>query len=204
MMHGPRCSRDAPGGGLGPHCFGAQGNPAASPRRARVTAGLTIRAVDLATDATARSLVFAQWTDMARRYAGDPPCDEDEALPHGDFSPPAGAFVVVERDGAGVGCGGFRRCDSGPPATAEVKRLFTVPEARGAGIARFLMADLEVRAAVQGYEHLWLETGTAQPEAIGLYEATGYVRIDPYGEYRDSPQSVSFAKDLVRRHAGSP
>jgi GNAT superfamily N-acetyltransferase len=141
---------------------------------------------------------------MARRYGGEPPCDEGEALPHGSFTAPEGAFLVVERDGVAVGCGGFRRCEEGPSGTAEVKRLFTTPEARGLGVARFVMAELEALAAAQGYARLWLETGTEQPEALALYAAIGYVRIVPYGEYKDSPQSVSFARELVMRTAGSP
>jgi GNAT superfamily N-acetyltransferase len=155
-------------------------------------------------DPVARALVFAQWTDMAVRYGGDLPCDEDEAIPHGSFEAPEGAFLVVESAGRAVGCGGFRRCDDGPPGTAEVKRLFTVPEARGLGVARFLMAEIEALAAAYGYERLWLETGTAQPEALALYDALAYARILPYGEYKDSPQSVSFAKDLRPDLPGSP
>ena len=45
---------------------------------------------------------------------------------------------------------------------------------------------------------LLLETGTAQPEAMALYESHGWHRITPYGHYRDSPESVCFAKELDR------
>jgi GNAT superfamily N-acetyltransferase len=168
-----------------------------------VSRAFTTRAVTFE-DPVARGLVFAQWSDMCVRYGGPPPCDEDEAVPHGTFTPPEGLFLVAERDGAAVGCGGFRACAEAPPPAAEVKRLFVVPEARGFGVARFLMAELERAAAASGYERLWLETGTAQPEAMGLYAATGYVRIAPYGEFRDSPQSVCFAKDLRHEVFGTP
>jgi GNAT superfamily N-acetyltransferase len=148
-------------------------------------------------DPVARRLVLAQWTDMSLRYGEPAPCGEDEALPTGRFEPPDGLFLVVEQDDRSVGCGGFRACPQGPPHTAEVKRLFVVPEARGLGVARFLMAELERAAAAAGYERMWLETGTAQPEAVALYDALGYVRIVPYGEYKESPQSVCFAKDSL-------
>lgn len=155
-------------------------------------------------DLVARRLVFEQWSDMAERYGGPPPCDEDEALPAGPFTPPEGLFLVAERGGEAVGCGGFRPCPEAPPRTAEVKRLYVVPAARGTGVARLLMAELEVAATRAGYERIWLETGLAQPEAIALYEALGYGRIVPYGEYRDSPLSVSFSKELGRRCREDP
>ena len=164
---------------------------------------LSARAVTFA-DPVARRLVFEQWCDMNVRYGGDLPCDEDEALPTGCFELPEGLFLIAEGDGAPVGCGGFRRCEQGPPATAEVKRLFVVPAGRGAGVARFLMHELERAAFAAGYQQMWLETGTKQPEALGLYAAMGYDRIPPYGEYKHSPDSVCFAKDLGPNLRGTP
>jgi hypothetical protein len=41
-----------------------------------------------------------------------------------------------------------------------------------------------------------LESGTLQPEAIGLYESAGYHRIEPYGFHRDDPRCICFAKVL--------
>jgi GNAT superfamily N-acetyltransferase len=128
-----------------------------------------------------RRLVLAQWTDMTVRYGEPKPCGEGDALPTGRFEAPDGIFLVAELAGEPVGCGGFRACPQGPPRTAEVKRLFVVPEARGRGVARFLMAELEAAASAAAYERIWLETGTAQPEAVSLYDALGYVRIVPYG-----------------------
>ena len=141
---------------------------------------------------------------MAVRYGGEPPCDEVEALPSGRFELPEGLFLVAERDSTAVGCGGFRLCVEGPPRTAEVKRLFVIPEARGTGVARFLMDELERRAAGAGYERMWLETGIEQPEALGLYAAIGYTTITPYGEYKDTGVSVCLAKDLCHDRSGTP
>ena len=41
-----------------------------------------------------------------------------------------------------------------------------------------------------------LETGLPQPEAIALYEKSGYARILNYGHYRESPLCVSYGRDL--------
>ena len=55
---------------------------------------------------------------------------------------------------------------------------------------------LRSRAAAYGYTDLQLETGTAQPEALALYEAAGWHRIPSYGRYKDDPDSVCFAKPV--------
>ena len=88
-----------------------------------------------------------------------------------DFSPPGGGFLVGWLDGTPVCCGGLKRLADG---TAEIKRMFVVPEARGQGVARELLAALESTAAELGYEVVRLDTGPRQPHAQALYESTGY------------------------------
>jgi ribosomal protein S18 acetylase RimI-like enzyme len=78
----------------------------------------------------------------------------------------------------------------------EVKRMYVAPAFRGRGIARALLRALEAAAGRLGVAVLRLETGTRQPEAIGLYEAAGYARIPAFGEYVGDPLSVCFEKRL--------
>ena len=59
-----------------------------------------------------------------------------------------------------------------------------------------MLARLEAEAAALGYRWVQLETGTRQPEAIALYEATGYARIAPYGQFEEHELTVCFGKDL--------
>ncbi|HEY5248092.1 MAG TPA: GNAT family N-acetyltransferase [Dermatophilaceae bacterium] len=65
----------------------------------------------------------------------------------------------------------------------EVKRLFVDRPARGRGIGRRIMSDLEDVARDAGAERLILQTGDRQPEAVALYERTGYQRIEIYEPY---------------------
>ena len=74
--------------------------------------------------------------------------------------------------------------------------MFVVGEARGAGHARTVLAHLERTAAAAGARAMVLETGDAQPEAIALYESSGYTAIPSFGHYRWSPQNRCFAKPL--------
>jgi len=92
-----------------------------------------------------------------------------------------------------VGCGAFRPLD---PGTVEIKRLFVVPESRGRGVARAILAALEAEARRRGYTRGVLETGVRQPEAIALYRACGYAEMEAFGPYVGSTQSVCFRKAL--------
>ena len=107
--------------------------------------------------------------------------------------PSTTVFVARTPEGRAIGMGSLRREGDG---IAEVKRMYTRPEARRQGVSRAVLARLEQRGAGLGYRRLKLETGTAQPEALALYEAQGWERITPYGRYGDDPQSVCFAKDV--------
>ena len=153
----------------------------------------------------ADALVFELLVELNERYAdevleghADAPGDDDyiaEVTPELVRSP-TGTFLVAWLDDDAVGCGAVKPLDS-DPSIGEIKRMYTAPRARRRGVSRALLAALEARAAELGYGRLQLETGLAQPEAIALYESHGWHRITPYGNYKDSPQSVCFAKAIA-------
>jgi GNAT superfamily N-acetyltransferase len=110
-----------------------------------------------------------------------------------EFLPPSGVFLVAAAGGATVGCAGLRRHDD---ETVEIKRMYVRAAHRRAGHARRMLAELEDRARQLGFSRVILETGAVQPEALALYESSGYERIPGFGHYKDSPLSRSFAKSL--------
>lgn len=115
------------------------------------------------------------------------------------FEPPDGSFFVGYLDGVPVACGAWRRSPVvalGSDRTAEVKRMYVSPRARGRGLARRMLAHLETTAAENGVQVVILETGIRQPEAIALYESSGYEPIPKFGFYRDSPSSRCYARRL--------
>ncbi|MGY1489167.1 GNAT family N-acetyltransferase [Methylobacillus pratensis] len=79
---------------------------------------------------------------------------------------------------------------------AEIKRLFVTPSARGHGLAKRLLADLERRAWQQGVKRLLVETGNLQATAISLYQGLGYRPVVPFGPYIGNPVSRCFEKQL--------
>jgi GNAT superfamily N-acetyltransferase len=79
----------------------------------------------------------------------------------------------------------------------EVKRVIVLSEARGEGVGRGIMLQLEEIAREAGVTRLILQTGDRQPEAVRLYERLGYLPIPVYAPYDTVlPQSLCFAKTL--------
>jgi GNAT superfamily N-acetyltransferase len=138
---------------------------------------------------SAQQLIAAVQQEYVARYGGP----DDSPVDPADFAPPRGLFVVGYLDNEPVASGGFRRHDADE---VEFKRMYVAPQVRGRGLARLVVAALEDRARAVGASRVVLETGQVQPEAIGLYESSGYRRIDGFGFYKDAPLSISFAKSL--------
>ena len=86
---------------------------------------------------------------------------------------------------------------SGPAVPPRSSGCTSSPERAALGLARRLLARLEESAAAAGAEAMVLETGTAQPEAMALYESSGYARIENFGHYRWSPQNRCYGKPLA-------
>lgn len=102
------------------------------------------------------------------------------------------AVVCYENDQP-IGCGAIKAFSD---AAMEVKRMYVSPEGRKKGIATRVLNELEVWASEQGYLRCVLETGKRQPEAIALYEKSGYTRTPNYGQYAGIENSVCFEKVL--------
>jgi putative acetyltransferase len=103
-------------------------------------------------------------------------------------------FLIGRLESRPVACGAVRPLKGD---VGEVKRMYVTPDVRGRGLSKLLLAALEDAARSMGYVTLRLETGNRQPEAIRLYESTGYHRIKPYGIYAHDPRSVCFEKRLT-------
>jgi GNAT superfamily N-acetyltransferase len=134
--------------------------------------------------------------EYVARYGGR---DETPIVPT-YFDEPNGAFFVGYLGGRPVATGAWRRRTDvlvdGSSLTAEIKRMYVAPRARGLGLARAVLAHLEDTARAAGAEVMVLETGERQPEAIALYESSGYLPIPGFGYYKDAPLSRCMARSL--------
>lgn len=134
-------------------------------------------------------LIAEAMAELGRRYGGS---GDDTPVAASDFVPPRGAFLVAYAGDELLGCAGWRA--NGPDA--ELKRMFTVPAARGRGVARRVLAALEDSARERGCKRVILETGDKQPEAIALYLKCGYERIEDFGYYKGEEGVLSYARVL--------
>jgi putative acetyltransferase len=102
--------------------------------------------------------------------------------------------IVAYHNELPVGCGAVKKYADG---TAEVKRMYVRPGFRRQGIARMIVSELEAWSSELGFHTLILETGKAQPEAIGLYMKIGYTIIPNYGQYEQVENSVCMKKEIL-------
>ncbi len=138
----------------------------------------------------ARSLLNAMRAEMAELYDG---LDVDgDAMPRAgakELGPPHGAFLVgFDMSGRAIAGGGIKRL---PDGACELKRMYVVPELRGRGIGRELLAALERAARDLGYTVARLDTGPRQPGAEAMYRRSGY---RPTGNFNDNPVATFFGE----------
>ena len=102
--------------------------------------------------------------------------------------------VVAYVNALPVGCACFRPFDNN---SVEIKRMFVHADQRGQGIAYNMLKELETWAISQGFSRAVLETGKRQPEAIALYQKSGYTFMDNYPPYEQMENSVCLQKPLL-------
>ena len=128
---------------------------------------------------SARHCLRAYFAELSGRF--DSGFDPALSIPAGDedLMPPAGVLLVAALRDEPVGCGALKYHGDAP---AEVKRMWVSPAARGLGLGRRLLAELEARAAAHGVRTLRLETNRTLTEAIALYRSAGYREVDPFNQ----------------------
>lgn len=141
-------------------------------------------------DADFRELVVLLDADLAIR-------DGDEHSFYAQFNKVNAIrhVVVAYEDETAVGCGAFKEYEKN---VAEIKRMFVRENVRGRGIAGKILAELETWTKELGYSECILETGVKQPEAIRLYQKSGYEIIPSYGQYLNVANSVCMKKSILK------
>jgi DNA-binding MarR family transcriptional regulator/GNAT superfamily N-acetyltransferase len=127
----------------------------------------------------ARMCIRAYFGDLERR-SGAPfdPLTGSTAEPH-ELRPPAGEMVVAYLRAEPVGCGALKHT---APHTTDIKRMWLAEAARGLGLGRRLLHELEERAAAAGARTVRLETSSLLHEAIALYRSAGYREVPAFND----------------------
>ena len=125
-----------------------------------------------APDGPAAQALWDEYMALVRERAGPDFVPSEHIFATVDvFRGPKAAWIVLYDDGAPVACAGLRELE---PGVAEIKRMFVTPRARGRGLARRLLAELEGIARDGGQRWMRLFTTDMLPEAMALYASEGY------------------------------
>ncbi|WNO71686.1 MULTISPECIES: helix-turn-helix domain-containing GNAT family N-acetyltransferase [unclassified Streptomyces] len=142
----------------------------------------------------ARDCLRSYFTELQERFDNgfDP---ARSLLPDaGELRPPHGLFLVARMQGEPIGCAGLK-LPAGAPA--EIKRMWVAPRARGLGLGRRFLAELEARAVRHGCGVLRLDTNKALDAAIGLYHSAGFEEVPAFN---DEP----YAHHWFEKRIGTP
>jgi DNA-binding MarR family transcriptional regulator/ribosomal protein S18 acetylase RimI-like enzyme len=139
----------------------------------------------------ARQCLAQYFNELAERFEEGFDPGKGNATTESDFIPPRGSFVIARLDGDPVGCGALRMIDA---ETAEIKRMWVAPSARGLSVASRMLRKLETIAASFGAKTVCLDTNRSLKEAQSLYKRQGY---DEIARFNDNPYADHwFAKRL--------
>jgi GNAT superfamily N-acetyltransferase len=130
-------------------------------------------------DADAQHCLAEYFTELERRSGASlDPATLASAKP-GEMRLPDGAMLVACLRGEAIGCGAVKLHGGHP---CEIKRMWVDPVARGLGLGRRLLAELESLARESGALVAHIETSRHLPEAIALYRSAGYVEVDAFND----------------------
>src|SRR3954451_18817868 len=144
-----------------------------------LTASLVeVRSVD-PVHADARRCVTAYFAELEARSGHSlDPATLAAAKPD-ELRAPRGAMLVAYLRGEAIGCGAVKLHGRGP---CEIKRMWVDPAARGLGLGRRLLAELESLAVEHGAHVARIETSRQLPEAIALYRSSGWIEVAAFND----------------------
>jgi ribosomal protein S18 acetylase RimI-like enzyme len=136
-------------------------------------------------DPAARVCIRAYFAELEQRFENGFDPAMSISADDRELQPPAGLLLVATVGSEPLGCGALKIRDDG---IAEVKRMWVAPTARGLGLGRRILNDLETHAVARNVRLLRLETNRSLTEAISLYRSAGYTEVaafndEPYADH---------------------
>jgi DNA-binding MarR family transcriptional regulator/GNAT superfamily N-acetyltransferase len=144
-----------------------------------LTAGMVEVTIEDPTSTGARFCIASYFAELDARF--DTGFDPSRSIPADDLElvEPAGLLLVARLHGEPIGCGALKLHDTRP---AEIKRMWVASSARGLGVGRRILRELEQHAGRLGASALRLETNETLSEAINLYRSAGFAEVAPFNE----------------------
>jgi DNA-binding MarR family transcriptional regulator/GNAT superfamily N-acetyltransferase len=144
-----------------------------------LTSGLVEVTIEDPTSDAAQFCLNSYFEDLNLHFEGGFELDRSQPLPADELADPTGVFLVARLQGDPIACAGLRLH---PDGFGEVKRMWVASSARGLGLGRRMLSEVESEALRRGMVTLRLDTNRSLQEAIGLYRSSGFIEIERYNE----------------------
>jgi len=156
--------------------------------------------VSIAVESPLQDEIRALVAELDATLNASTPLEHNYPLTVEQMAEPSMTVYVARENGRAIGCGALKRHADG---IGEIKRMFTVPQARGRGIGGRIVAEIEAQARREGMTQLVLETGDKLAAAWHVYERAGFRRCGAVLDYPDTKWSVFFKKSLSLSEAAA-
>jgi ribosomal protein S18 acetylase RimI-like enzyme len=130
--------------------------------------------------------LFLDYLRFIETYLGQSLSFQGTETEFADFPHTYDALWLATLDDVPSGAVGLKPFE---PGTAELKRLWVSPDARGHGMGEALCVACIEGARAHGYTRLLLDTDRGLTHANSVYERLGFVDID---RYYDNPMDSRF------------
>lgn len=142
-------------------------------------------------DSSSQSCIDQLWIEIQNRYGFRAP----NPMSIHDFLPPKGMFLLAESldTQETMGSVAYTKFND---KSCELDAVYVFPQFRKLRIATSLLAELEKKALLDGYESMILRAGSPQPEAIALYQNIGFKQIPAFGKWTSDPTAICFEKKI--------
>lgn len=101
--------------------------------------------------------------------------------------------IIAVENNIPIGCIALRPFSAD---TAEIKRMYVIPQKRAAGIGKILLEKCLSLAKKSGYQYAVLETNEKLPIAKSLYINAGFAKMPSYGPYAALEETLCMKKKL--------
>jgi DNA-binding MarR family transcriptional regulator/ribosomal protein S18 acetylase RimI-like enzyme len=149
-------------------------------------------AAEDADSADARDCLERYFAELDARFPGGFDRGRGRSSDLSDYRAPGGCLLVARLSGAPIGCAALRTL---APGIGEIKRMWVSPEARGLGLGRRLLSELEQAARQRRMRVLRLDSNGSLAEALQLYRSAGYREIE---RFNDNPYAQHWFEKALR------
>jgi DNA-binding MarR family transcriptional regulator/GNAT superfamily N-acetyltransferase len=144
-----------------------------------LTAGLVEVAVEDPTSPAAQFCIRSYFDELDTRFDSGFDPSQSISADAEELTEPAGLLLVARLRGEPIGCGALKLHGAEP---AEIKRMWVAATARGLGVGRRILEELEQHAGERRVGVLRLETNRTLREATGLYRSAGYAEVEAFND----------------------